>query len=205
MSPSTSRDTLQATINKDHSFSLIDTFNNNRRTFFAVFSRISRKAFAFTANAVAVILTWIAVSPIGYNYQKAALLGTKKGRLIRSLPRLCIRHSKYIKWKCGYRSIPTPLLTVSRFRSPAHAYKLLFLLQLSSFWIMLSLFFFSFFCTRQILFKQRLQYLPKIMCFSLYIYFIVRYKCDLSIIIINAKQTVVKLAGNLVLTTGLKT
>ena len=145
MSPSTSRDTLQATINKDHSFSLIDTFYNNRRTFFAVFSRISRKAFAFTANAVAVILTWIAVTPIGYNYQKAALLGTKKGRLIRSLPRLCIRHSKYIKWKCGYRSIPTPLLTVSRFRSPAHAYKLLFLLQLSSFWIMLSLFFFSFF------------------------------------------------------------
>ena len=97
MSPSTSRDTLQATINKDHSFSLIDTFYNNRRTFFAVFSRISRKAFAFTANAVAVILTWIAVTPIGYNYQKAALLGTKKGRLIRSLPRLCIRHSKYIK------------------------------------------------------------------------------------------------------------
>ena len=43
------------------------------------------------------------------------------------------------------------------------------------------------------------------MCFSLYIYFIARYKCDLSIIIINAKQTVVKLAGNLVLTTGLKT
>ena len=37
------------------------------------------------------------------------------------------------------------------------------------------------------------------MCFSLYIYFIVRYKCDLSIIIINAKQTVMKLILSLLL------
>ena len=67
MSPSTSRDNLQATMNNDPSFSPIDTFYNNRRTIFAVFSRVSRKAFAFTTNTFAAILTWIAVTLIGYN------------------------------------------------------------------------------------------------------------------------------------------
>ena len=65
--PPTSRNILQATMNIDPSFSLIDTFYNNRFTFFAVFSRVSRKAFAFTTNTDAVILTWIAVTLIGYN------------------------------------------------------------------------------------------------------------------------------------------
>ena len=51
----------------DPKFSLVDTFYNDRRTLFAVFSRVSRKAFAFTANTDAVILTWIAVTLIGYN------------------------------------------------------------------------------------------------------------------------------------------
>ena len=67
MNHSTSRNTLQATMNIDPSFSLIDTLYNNRRTFFAVFSRVSRKAFAFATNTDAVILTWTAVTLIGYN------------------------------------------------------------------------------------------------------------------------------------------
>ena len=61
----TSRNILQATMNIDPSFSLIDTFYNNRFTFFAVFSRVSRKAFAFTTNTDAVILTWITATLIG--------------------------------------------------------------------------------------------------------------------------------------------
>ena len=59
---------------------------------------------------------------------------------------------------------------------------------------MLSLFFFSFFsssrnCVQTEGYNTHLKWL----CFSLFIYIIVKYGGDLSIIIINAKQTVIKL------------
>ena len=107
---------------------------------------------------------------------------------------MCIRHSTYIKWKSGHWSILIPLLIVSRLRTTAYAYKLLFLFNAKIFWIMLSLFFFSFFsssrnCVQTEGYNTHLKWL----CFSLFIYIIVKYEGDLSIIIINAKQTVIKL------------
>ena len=144
-------------------------FYNNKRAFFAIFSGVSRKAFAFTTNTDAVILTWIAVTLIGYNWQKAALLRAEKGYLIRSLPQMCIRHSTYIKWKSGHRSILIPLLVVSRLRTTAYAYKLFFLFNAKVFWIMLSLFFFSFFASSR---NRRLQHaLEMVVFFSIYLFY----------------------------------
>ena len=59
---------------------------------------------------------------------------------------------------------------------------------------MLSLFFFSFFASsRNYVQTEGYNTHLKWSCFSLFIYFIVKYEGDLSIIIINAKHTVIKL------------
>ena len=59
---------------------------------------------------------------------------------------------------------------------------------------MLSLFFFSFFSSsRNYVQTEGYNTHLKWLCFSLFIYIIVKYEGDLSIIIINAKQTVIKL------------
>ena len=59
---------------------------------------------------------------------------------------------------------------------------------------MLSLFFFSFFASsRNYVQTEGYNTHLKWSCFSLFIYFIVKYEGDLSIITINAKHTVIKL------------
>ena len=59
---------------------------------------------------------------------------------------------------------------------------------------MLSLFFFSFFASsRNYVQTEGYNTHLKWSCFSLFVYFIVKYEGDLSIIIINAKHTVIKL------------